>query len=126
MPIGNEVATSQAKATTITKSVDSAGNHVFALNLEGTVSGGWEGTTLTTMTVTSRDLKTGTYTATMAAYLSGGGTVTGSAHGVIGAVGEHKWQLNGVGLLEDGTRVAFEGVMELATRSLDGKAYAIS
>ena len=40
MPIGKEVGSYSLKSTSISKSVDAAGNHVFVQNMEGTVSGG--------------------------------------------------------------------------------------
>ena len=71
------------------------------------------------------DLATGTYTATAAVYLEDGSAVTATGSGVLGACGPHEWRLNGFGLVADGTRFAFEGVMALASRSLDGKLHAV-
>jgi hypothetical protein len=125
MPIGNEVGTLSFNATSITKGVDGAGNHTFAINCEGTVSGGWQGTSLMTVNVVSKDLKSGTYTATAAIYLEDGSSLTADGDGVLGALGERRWQMNGIALLGDSTRAAFEGVLVLADHSLNGKLYAI-
>lgn len=114
------------KSTSITKDVDSAGNHTFVLNMEGTVKGGWAGTVLMTMTAVTADNKTGTYTASSAAYLTDGSVITSSGSGVSLAIGGHKWQINGTVLLSDGTPLALEGELELASRSLNAKVFAIS
>jgi hypothetical protein len=45
----------------MTKGVDSAGNHTFGINVEGPVTGGFSGTALATITVTSSDLESGPY-----------------------------------------------------------------
>ncbi|MCB1747932.1 MAG: hypothetical protein KDK06_12200 [Gammaproteobacteria bacterium] len=125
MSIGKELATWACKSTSITKGVDDAGRHTFALNCEGTVKGAWTGASLMTLHVVSADLATGTYTATAAVYLEDGSAVTATGSGVLGACGPHEWRLNGFGLVADGTRFAFEGVMALASRSLDGKLHAV-
>ena len=125
MPIGNEVGTGSSNATSITKGGDDAGNHTFAINCEGTVSGGWQGASLMTINAVSKDLKSGTYTATAAVYLEDDSSLSADGGGVLAALGGRRWQLNGIALLDDGTRVAFEGVLALADHSLNGKLYAI-
>ncbi len=126
MAIGKEVGAFTSSATAMTKSTDNAGNHTFVVNVEGSVSGGWSGAVVGTITATTGDSETGTYRADFAAYLEDGSVVTGTGSGVIGTAGAHKWQLNGTALLSDGSRAATEGVMELATRSYNGKMFAIT
>lgn len=125
MPIGKEAGSFALKSTSMTKGVDSAGNHTFVVNLEGTVSGGWSGTVLTTMHVTTADMKSGTYSTCGAAYLADGTVISGNGNGVIGALGGHKWRLNSVDLFSDGSRVAIESEMSLADRSVKGKLFLI-
>lgn len=125
MAIGKEIGTWTSNATSITKEVDGAGRHLFTLNCEGKVSGAWNGSTLMTVRVTSSDLKSGTYTATAAVYLDDGTAMTADGAGVLGSAGAHKWQMNGSALVEDGSRIAFEGTMSLGERSLNGKLFEI-
>ncbi len=125
MAIGKEIGSFTSTATSMTKTTDVAGNHTFVINLEGTVSGGWSGPLLLTITATTADFKTGTVNADSAVYLQDGSVVTGLSSGVIGSKGTHSWQLNGVLLSSDGSRAAFEGVLDLATRSYNGKLCAI-
>ena len=126
MAIGKEVGAFTSTATSMTKATDSAGNHTFTMNVEGTVSGGWSGAILGTINARSADFTRGTYEADFAAYLDDGSVIAGTASGVIGATGGHKWQLDGVGLLADGTRVGTEGVLELSSRTYNGKMFAIT
>ena len=126
MPIGNEIASFSTNTTSMTKGVDSAGNQTFDMNMEGEVTGAWNGTVLLTMIATTPDVKNGTYTISSAAYLEDGSVVMGEGSGVFGALGGHKWQVNGVGLLEDGGRFAAEGEIDLASRSYNGKIYEIT
>ena len=127
MPIGKEVGAFTSTATSMTQAVDGAGKRTFTMNFEGSVSGGWEGAGLSTIhaTAANDDLSAGTFTGNFAVYLEGGGVAAGSGSGVFGSCGEHKWQLNGVGLLTDGTRLAFESTLALDGRSLNGKMYEI-
>ena len=126
MPIGKEVGSFSTNSTSITKGVDSAGNHTFALNLEGTVTGDWNGTVLVTLTCTTPDFKSGTFTTDAAAYLEDGNVITASGNGVIAALGGHRWRLNGVERISDGSRDAFEGEIDLASRSYNGKMYEVT
>ena len=126
MAFGKEVASFSTKTTSMTKSVDSAGNHQFDMNMEGTVSGAWSGTVLLTMIGSTSDFQSGTYTADSAAYLDDGSVVTGTGSGVFGSVGDHKWQVNGTGVLADGSRFAAEAELDLASRSYNGKIFEIT
>lgn len=126
MPIGKEVGSFTSTATSITKGNNGAGDHTFVLNVEGEVSGGWSGAVLGTINVTSADLTIGHYEASFAAYLADGTSVSGQGGGTLGPAGAHKWQLNGVALLSDGSRVATEGHMELASRTYNGKMFEIT
>lgn len=125
MSIGKEIGAYAVKATSIGKTVDAAGNSVFTVNFEGTVSGGWEGSVLSTLTSTTNDNQTGTYTSTVSVYLKDGSVVTGAGSGVLRSVGTHEWQLNGTDLASDGTCMASEGTMKLADKSLTGKIFEI-
>jgi len=126
MAFGKEVASFSMQSTSMTKGTDSAGNHTFVMNMEGTVSGAWSGTVLLTMVATTADFKTGTYTADNAAYLDDGSVVTGTGAGVFGAMGGHAWQVNGTGVLTDGGCFAAEAVLDLASRSYNGKIFEIT
>ena len=120
MAIGKEVGTFSANSTSIKVSVDSDGGRVFEINYEGTVSGGWTGTVLSTMTARTHDYQTGTYTADVVAYLDNGHILSGQGAGVLSGLGNHKWQINGVDLVSDGSRISAEGVMSLADRNFSG------
>ncbi len=126
MAVGNEVGAFSSAITSMTKSRDAAGNHTFVLNVEGTVTGGWSGAIVGTISGTSADFKLGAYTADFAAYLDDGNALSGTASGVIGAQDGYQWQLNGVALISDGSRVTTEGVLELASRTYNGKMFAIN
>ena len=126
MAIGKEVGTFSTNSTSITSSVDANGDKVFVMNYEGTVSGGWNGMVLSTLTARSSDFQTGTYTANVTAYLDDGQILTGEASGLLKSLGGHKWQLNGVDLVSDGSRIASEGVMSLADRNFSGTLSEIS
>ena len=78
MAFGKEVASFAMQSTSMTKGTDSAGNHTFDMNMEGTVSGAWSGTILLTMIGTTADFQNGTYTADNAAYLDDGTVLIGS------------------------------------------------
>lgn len=84
MPIGKEVGAFTSSVTSMTKSTDAAGNHVFVINVEGIGSGAF------------------------------------------GTQGTHQWQLNGIAVISEGSRVATEGTLELANRSYNGKMFAIT
>jgi len=126
MPIGKELGSYSAKATSITKDLDSSGNSVFVLNLEGTVSGGWSGTVLSTLITSTGDFQTGTYTTSVAVYLDDGSVLTGEGTGVLKSAGAHQWQLNGTDLVSDGTIIASESILTLADRSMSGKLFEIT
>ena len=125
MPIGNEIASFTSNITSMTKSTDSAGNHTFVMNVEGEVSGGWSGPVVGTITGTTQDFQTGTYTADYAVYLTDGSVVTGVGSGTFGSTGNHAWQVNGTTKASDGSRAASEGTLELASRSYNGKLMSI-
>ncbi len=126
MPIGKELGSLTANATSITKDIDASGSSVFVLNLEGTVSGGWSGTVLSTLITSTGDFQTGTYTTSVAVYLDDGSVLTAEGTGVLKSIGAHQWQLNGTDLVSDGTILASEAVMALADRSLSGKLFEIT
>ena len=126
MPIGNEIGSYSVNATSIEKEVDAAGNSVFTINFEGSVSGGWKGSVLSTMKSTTSDYQTGTYTSNVSVYLDDGSVVEGAGSGVFKSVGGHKWQLNGTDLVSDGTCIATDGVLTLADKSLAGKIFEIT
>jgi hypothetical protein len=126
MSIGKEAGAFTSTATSMTKSTDAAGNHTFVMNIEGTVTGGMAGAALGTITATTADFQVGSYSADFAAYLADGSVVTGLGSGVFGLSGTHNWQLNGTATLSNGARVATEGVLDLASRSYNGKMLEIS
>ena len=126
MPIGKELGTFSAKATSINKDIDSSGNSMFVMNLEGTVSGGWNGTVLSTLIVSTGDFQTGTDSTSVAVYLDDGSVLTGEGTGVLKPVGAHQWQLNGTDLVSDGTVIASEATLILEDRSMSGKLFDIT
>jgi hypothetical protein len=126
MPIGKEIGSFSLTSTSMTKGVDSTGNHTFVMNMEGQVSGGWNGTVLATIIATTADINTGSYTISVAVYLDDGEVLTGSGCGIIRSLGGHKWRLNGVDLISDGTCIASEGDLELATRTYSGNVFELT
>ena len=121
MPIGSEIATFTTTVTSISKSTDAAGNHGYVINVEGKVFGGIVGMVLGTITATTSDLKSGSYTADFSAYLADGGVLAGLGAGVFGLVGGYSWQLNGTGVFTNGARLAHEGVVDLGSHSYNGR-----
>ena len=126
MAIGKEIGAFTSQVTSMTKSIDDQGDHSFVMNIEGSVSGGWSGAVVGSITATSKDMKSGRYTAEFAGYLEDGSIVTGSGSGILSTSGKHQWQLNGTALLSDGSGVATEGSLVLADRSYNGAMFAIS
>jgi len=127
MPIGKEIGSFSLNSTSLRIGVDAGGNNTVTITLEGEVSGGWSGTVLSTMDVTMADLnESGSYVSNVAVYLNDGGIVTGSGTGIIAAIGNHKWRLNGVDVISDGSRIAMEAEIELATRKMTGKIFEIT
>jgi hypothetical protein len=126
MAVGKEAGSFASAITSMTKSRDAAGNHTFVIDVEGTVASGWSGAVVGIISGTSADFKLGTYTADFAAYLDDGNVLSGVASGVIGGQEGYQWQLNGVALNSEGSRVTTEGVLELANRTYNGKMFAIS
>jgi hypothetical protein len=126
MTIGKEVGAFTSSTTSMTKTTDNAGNHTFAMNVEGTLTGGLAGTALGTITGTTANFQVGSFTADFAAYLADGSVVTGLGSGQFGLAGTHNWQMNGTATLSNGARVATEGVLDLANRSYNGKMFEIT
>ena len=123
MPQGKEIAKFDMQSTSITVSALPGGGRRFQLNLEGSVTGAWDGTALITMIADSNDLVTGTFTNVVAGYLNDGGVVTGTGSGTLQSTGGHKWRLRGTDLTSDGKAIVTEGVLDLATRKFSGSIY---
>ena len=119
-----EIGTFTAKSTSITKSSQHGGAHNFQLNVEGNVTGEFEGVLLTTMNLTTNNLKSGTFGTDGAVYLKNGDIVVGIGVGVFSATGGHRWKLLGHILLGDGRLLRSESEIDLASRSWSGKIYA--
>lgn len=126
MPIGKEIAAFTSTVTSMTKSTDTAGNHIYVINVEGTSTGDFAGTVLGTITATTANLQSGSYIADFTGYFADGSVVAGLGSGVFGLKGTHNWQLNGTGIFTNGARLAHEGVMDLASRSYNGKMFEIT
>ena len=113
MSTGKEFGSYSLKSTSINKSVDAAGNRVFVLNMEGTVSGGWNSTVLSSITTTASDFEAGTYTDNVPVYLADGAVVIGAGVGVLKSVNGHNWQLNGTDAVSNGAVIVSEGTLTL-------------
>ncbi|MFT4560472.1 MAG: hypothetical protein ACI9BW_000206 [Gammaproteobacteria bacterium] len=120
-----EIAKFTTKSTSIEVSQQPGGALSFTLNLEGSVTGAFEGAILMTIHATSSDLKSGSYTHVVAGYLSDGSTTSVSGGGTLQSVGGggHKWRLRGSDITADGLTVVTDGEMDLATRTYVGTIY---
>ena len=118
-----EIAKFTAKSTSIALSELPGGGLNFQINLEGTVSGGFEGAILMTIQASSADLKNGSYSHVVGGYLSDGSSVSVSGGGTLQSVGTHKWRLRGSDITSDGLAVVTDGEMDLATRTYNGTIY---
>ena len=126
MPIGKEIAAFTSTMTSMTKTTDAAGIHTYLINVEGTATGGLAGAVLGTITATTANLQSGSFVADFTGYLADGSVLAGLGSGAFGLKGIHNWQLNGTGTFSNGARFASEGVMELASRSYNGKVFEIT
>ncbi|MGR8947722.1 MAG: hypothetical protein ACU84Q_06715 [Gammaproteobacteria bacterium] len=126
MTIGKEIGTFSADGMSISVSQDSDGGRVFEISDERTVSGGWNEAVLSTMVARTYGFQTRAYTSEVVAYLDNGETPSRQVPGVLKGLGNHKWQINGVDLVSDGSRISAEGVMSLADRNLKGTWSVIS
>lgn len=113
MPTGREFGSYSLKSTPINKSVDAAGNRVFVLSMEGTLSGGWNGTVLSSITTTASDFEAGTYISKVSVYLADGSVVIGAGFGVLKSANGHNWQPNGTDVVSNGMVIASEGTRTL-------------
>ena len=126
MPIGKEIAAFTSTMTSTTKTTDTAGNHTYVINVEGTATGGLAGAVLGTLTLTTANLQSGSFVADFTGYLADGSVLAGLGGGVFFSKGVHSWQLNGTGAFSNGARFTSEGVIELAGRSYNGKVFEIT
>ena len=123
MPIGKEMGTFSLTTTSITN-LPSEGGFLFGqVNLEGTVTGELTGTVLLTMNFKTSDMKGGTYTSVAAAFLESGDTLNGEGSGCYESSGAHKWRMRGHDVLSNGSIIALEAEMDLASRTYSGKIY---
>ncbi len=79
-----------------------------------------------TLTTTTSDFETGSYTNNVSVYLADGSVVTGAGAGVLKSAGGHSWQLNGTDVVSDGAVIASEGILTLSERTLNGKIFEIT
>jgi hypothetical protein len=123
MSNGKEIAAFEYGATSITITPLPGGARNFQLNMEGTVSGAWDATAMSTMNIDTDDMKNGTFSATVVAYLADGTVVTGDGVGTTQAIGGNKWRIRSNAITSDGHSISTDGEMDLATRSYKGKVY---
>lgn len=110
--------------TSSTFSPGAGGGGQVAINFEGTASG--YGTVQGTLTCVfaAPDAPAGTCTWSSAGFPEGGGVIGATGSGIWEKVdGEHKWRVRATNLLSDGTVLASDGEIDLATRSFNGTLY---
>lgn len=124
MPVGKEMSSFSLTATSFTNLASDGGVMSAVGNFEGTVTGEIAGAVVLTLTLKTSDMKNGTYTSVAGAFLDNGDVLNGEGSGCYESTGAHKWRLRGIDVLSNGSIIAIEGDVELATRSYNGKVYA--
>jgi hypothetical protein len=124
MALGKESGEFSFKVTSTTFSETGAaergGFHV-QINLLGTATGG---TVEGTLTLTGEPgAKSGTGSFRGANFLDDGNIISGTGEGTWETVGKHKWRIRGINYRSDGSTVASDGELVLATQSYQGKLY---
>ena len=124
MPIGNEMGKFSLTATSFTNFPSEGGVMTATGNMEGEVTGEITGAILLTMNFKTSDMKNGTYTSVASVFLENGDNLNGEGSGCYESIGAHKWRLRGHDILSDGSIIAVEGEMDLATRTYSGNIFA--
>jgi hypothetical protein len=125
MAKGDEIGSFELKMTTSTLAVEASGIPVQSTNYEGTFTTG-DGTD--TLLLTARfwgHSSGGSYAMTSLFYAPDGTTIFGTGQGNFASSGVHCWTTIGIGEDSAGARWMAEGEMELATRTWNGKLFAL-
>lgn len=107
---------------TMTFSPGPAGALIVAINFEGSATG--FGPVFGTMYAASAGQKAGTYDWCGATFPSEGEGLVGRSQGTFSSIGANRWATRGPMTFSDGRAVIIEGVVDLATRSWNGKILA--
>lgn len=125
MPLGKSVGEFSLESTSITYQKETHGRQLISINMEGNLTGGDESrAVLGTLELDQKlEDKDGTYT-----WFGREFTIDGEARSARGAgfyrySGSNHWELRGYIVFLDGTNVAIEAEMHLASRSLKGTLY---
>jgi len=122
MATGKQVGEYSAKFTTLTFSPGPHGSTLIQGNVEGSATG--LGAVLGTGSFVVGGGKSGTYSWCGIAYLDDGEQVAINAVGTYENIGKHRWRTQApVVQLSDGRAQAFEGEIDLATRTWTGKLF---
>lgn len=121
MAAGKQVGEFSLKSTSLTYAATEGGGSV-QINYEGTAKGeGLTGPVLGTLTGRGTPgAKSGTCSWAGTLYLDNGDELNSQGGGTWEKTGTHKWRVRGMNHLSDGRTRAFEGVVDLATRSFTG------
>ena len=96
-----------------------AGSIVLQVNYEGTATG--FGTVAITAEFVGR--KSGTFSATGAAWLDNGDQLSGRTSGTFDSVGVNRWTTSSIWHISDGSALLSEGEIDLASRTWKGQNF---
>jgi hypothetical protein len=121
MAAAKQIAEFSFKSTSLTYTATDGGGSV-QVNYEGSAKGeGLTGPVLGTLTAKGTPgAKSGTCSWAGIQYLDNGEELSSQAGGTWQKTGTHKWRLRGMSHMSDGRTLAFDGVVDLATRSFSG------
>jgi len=122
MATGKQVGEFSAKLNTVTFSLGPHGSSILQANVEGSATG--LGAVWGTGSFVVGGGKSGTYSWCGIAYLDNGEQVANNGVGTYESIGKHRWRTQVPAVqLSDGRTLAFEGELDLATRSWTGKLF---
>jgi hypothetical protein len=122
MATGKQVGEYSAKFTTLTFSLGPHGSTLIQANAEGSATG--LGTVLGTGSFVVGGGKSGTYSWCGISYLDNGEQVASNGVGTYESIGKHRWRTVTPAVHQsDGSILAFEGEIDLATRTWTGKLF---
>lgn len=125
MAMGKELGDFTFKTTSFGYSPGEGGGETVAMNMEGGLEGAaGKLTALGTLTASPDEAATtGTYTWLGRDFASDGSTRVATGGGFFSKSGNGTWAMRGYVLWSDGSGAGIEGELNLASRSLTGKAY---
>ena len=125
MAMGKELGDFSFKTTSFGYSPGEGGAETVAMNMEGALDGAaGKLTALGTLTGSpNADATSGTYTWLGRDFAADGATRVATGGGFFTANGKGSWAVRGYVLWSDGSGAGIEGELDLASRSLKGKAY---